>query len=150
MAYWLMKSEPGVYSITDLRKDRKTYWDGIRNYLARNNMREMKKGDKAFFYHSNAAPSAVVGVMKIVGEAYADPQQFQKNSKYYDSKATKHDPRWSVVDVKFEKNLDKPVTLNTIKKVPALKDMDLLRLGRLSVGSVTAAEWKTILKLGTG
>lgn len=149
MAYWLMKSEPDVYSFDDLKKDKKTHWDGVRNYMARNNMRMMKKGDSAFFYHSNAAPPAVVGIVKVVKEAYPDPNQFDKSSKYYDPKATPEAPRWDVVEVKFERRLDHPVPLDVIKQIPALKDMDLLKLGRLSVGKVTSAEWKTIVKLGT-
>ena len=99
--YWLMKSEPDAYSIETLEKEKETIWDGIRNYQARNFMRKMEIGDQAFFYHSNCKPPGIVGLMKIVGKNIIDPTQFDKNSKYYDSKSDKLKPRWDCVKVKF-------------------------------------------------
>lgn len=133
MNYWLVKSEPFKYSWEQFQKDGKTFWDGVRNYAARNNLREMKKGDQVFFYHSNEG-LAIVGIAEVVKEAYQDP--------------TTEDANWVVVDLKPLKSLPKPVTLDTIKNDPAFENMDLVRLSRLSVGKVTAAEYKKILKLG--
>ncbi len=132
MAYWLMKSEPFKYSWDQLVKDKKTFWDGVRNYGARNNLRSMKKGDLAFFYHSNEGVE-IVGIMQIVREAYQDP--------------TSDDPNWVAVDVKPHQKLKKPVPLAAIKAEKKLANMALVRLGRLSVQPVTSEEWELVLKM---
>lgn len=147
--YWLMKTEPDSYSIDDLERDRKTAWDGIRNYQARNMIRDdMRPGDRAFFYHSSCEVPAIVGIMKIASRAYADPGQFDRNSKYFDPKSTPEEPRWFVVDVTFERKLKRPVTLREIKDHPALKDFLLTRRGnRLSVLPVGESHWKLLQSL---
>src|SRR5579872_1762576 len=125
MNYWLMKSEPDAFSIYDLQKKGVAGWDGVRNYQARNFMRTMKKGDRAFFYHSSTIPPAIVGTMAIVREAYPDPTQFDKKSDHYDPVSTREKQRWSQVDVKFLALFSKSLTLVEIRKVPALKEMVL-------------------------
>jgi len=151
MAYWLMKSEPDVYSIDHLRSQkRKTdYWDGIRNYQARNFMRDqMKKGDLAFFYHSNCAEPAVVGIMEIACTAYPDHTAFNSNEKYFDAKSDPDNPRWLMVDVRFKKKFKNPVTLQSIKAQKKLGDMRLVQRGnRLSILPVAALEWRHIVKM---
>ncbi len=132
MAYWLIKSEPFKYSWDQFVNDGVTFWDGVRNYGARNNLRSMKKGDLAFFYHSNEGLE-IVGIAKVVKESYQDP--------------TTDDPAWLVVDFKPHKKLKKPVSLAQVKATPALANMALIRLGRLSVQPVTEKEWGEILKL---
>lgn len=132
MAYWLIKSEPEKYNWEQLEKDKKTFWDGVRNYAARNNLKAMKKGDLAFFYHSNEGKE-IVGIAKIVKEAYQDP--------------TTTDAAWVVVDVAPVKKLKHPVTLAQIKAIPELASMDLVRLVRLSVQTVKPEEWDRILTL---
>jgi predicted RNA-binding protein with PUA-like domain len=132
MAYWLLKSEPFKYSWEQLLQDRKTFWDGVRNYAARNNLRTMKKSDLAFFYHSNEG-LAIVGICKIVREAYQDP--------------TTTEEAWVAVDVAPVKTLRHPVSLAQIKAEPALAQMALLRLSRLSVQPVTEAEWQAVLEM---
>lgn len=134
MNHWLMKSEPEVFSISDLRLKGVAGWDGVRNYQARNYLRAMRKGDLALFYHSNARPPAAVGVMEIAREAYPDPTSLEDAS------------HWSQVDVRFLKEFPEPLSLDKIKAIPALKDMVLLKRGRLSVQPVTASEWAAILK----
>ncbi|MBZ0098108.1 MAG: EVE domain-containing protein [Taibaiella sp.] len=133
MNYWLVKSEPFKYSWEQFVKDKKTHWDGVRNYAARNNLRDMQKGDQVFFYHSNEG-LAIVGIAEVVKTAYQDP--------------TTDDPNWVVVDLKPVKAMPKPVTLEAIKADKDLANMDLVRLGRLSVGKVTAAEYKKVCKMG--
>lgn len=133
MNYWLVKSEPFKYSWDQFVKDGKTHWDGVRNYAARNNLKAMAKGDHVFFYHSNEG-LAIVGIAEVVKTAYQDP--------------TTDDPNWVVVDLKPYKALPKPVTLETIKPDPAFADMDLVRLSRLSVGTVKPDVYKKILKMG--
>jgi predicted RNA-binding protein with PUA-like domain len=133
MNYWLVKSEPSKYSWDQLVKDKKTFWDGVRNYAARNNLRAMKKGDHVFFYHSNEG-LAIVGIAEVAKEAYQDP--------------TTDDPNWVVVELKPVKPMPKPVTLTDIKAETSLADMDLVRLSRLSVGAVKADEYKKVLKMG--
>lgn len=146
--YWLMKSEPDVYSIDDLKKEKSAYWDGVRNFQARNNMRAMKLGDGVFFYHSNADPKAIVGIARVCKEAYPDFTQFDKKSKYYERRATEEKPYWFMVDVEFVEKLETPWSLEMLREVPELEEMALLRRGqRLSVQSVTPAEWKKICKL---
>ncbi len=133
MNYWLVKSEPFKYSWEQFVKDKKTHWDGVRNYAARNNLKAMAKGDHVLFYHSNEG-LAIVGIAEVVKTAYQDP--------------TTDDPNWVVVDLKPLKAIPKPVTLADIKATPALKDMDLVRLSRLSVGTVKPEEYKLIMKMG--
>lgn len=132
MAYWLIKSEPFKYSWDQFVQDGQTFWDGVRNYGARNNLRAMKKGDLAFFYHSNEGV-AIVGIAKVVKEHYPDP--------------TTDNPAWLVVDFKPVKKLKKAVPLDAIKKDKRLADMDLVRLGRLSVQTVKPHEWDIIMEM---
>lgn len=133
MNYWLVKSEPFKYSWEQFVKDKKTHWDGVRNYAARNNLKAMAKGDHVLFYHSNEG-LAIVGIAEVVKTAYQDP--------------TTDDPNWVVVDLKPLKSIPEPVTLADIKATPVLKNMDLVRLSRLSVGTVKPEEYKIILKMG--
>ena len=149
MNYWLMKTEPEAYSWDDLKnKPNSTdFWDGVRNYQARNFMRDMKVGDKVFFYHSQINPPAIVGIATVVREAYPDPTQFDPESKYFDPKSKTDDPRWSVVDIRSEAEFADPVTLPELRDIPDLEEMVLLRKGsRLSVQPVTEKEWKIITK----
>ena len=148
-----MKSEPDCFSINDLKKlpKKTTMWDGVRNYQARNIMRdEMQKGDQVFFYHSNAKPPCIVGVCEIsTKEAYPDPTQFDPKSEYFDEKSSEENPRWWLVDVKYKEELN-PVPLEAIKANPKLKDMKLVQRGaRLSVQPVAKAEWNEILKMSS-
>ena len=133
MKYWLVKSEPSVYSWEQFQKDKKTFWNGVRNYAARNNMREMKKDDEVLFYHSNEGME-IVGIAKVIKEAYQDP--------------TTEDKNWVVVDLKPVKRLKTPVTLSQVKKEPQLANMELVKNSRLSVQKVTDDEWKIIMKSG--
>ncbi len=148
--YWLFKSEPDAYSIDDMERDGVEPWDGIRNYQARNLLRdEIKKGDGVLFYHSRVAPMAVVGVCEVVGEGAPDETQFDPEAKYFDPKSDPENPRWFWVHIRFQERLPRPVTLKEVKEDPALQDMMLVRKGsRLSIQPVSAAEWKHILKLG--
>lgn len=132
MNYWLVKSEPSVYSWEQFKKDKKTYWNGVRNYAARNNMREMKNNDEVLFYHSNEGME-IVGIAKVVKESYQDP--------------TTEDKNWVVVDLKPVKKLKAPVTLAQVKKEPKLANMELVKNSRLSVQKVSADEWELIMKM---
>lgn len=147
MAFWLMKSEPDAYSIDDLKRDKREPWDGIRNYQARNMMRDdMRVGDKVFFYHSNCKEPGVVGIMKIASKPYPDPTQFDPDTKYYDAKSDPDNPRWILVDVAYVKKLKRTITLSEIKAHPELDEMILTRKGnRLSIMPVTEDEWEIIL-----
>lgn len=149
--YWLMKSEPDEFSIDDLinSKDGTTCWEGIRNYQARNFMRDsMKLNDGVLFYHSRTDPLAVVGTMNVASDPYPDPTQFNPESKYFDSKSTQMNPRWILVDVTFTAKFDPPVKRDTIRETPGLEDMMLVKKGsRLSVQPVTEMEWKIIHEL---
>lgn len=147
MKYWLMKSEVTDYSIDDMARDQSTDWTGVRNYQARNFMRdEMSPGDLAFFYHSNAEPSGIAGVIRISGPAKPDLTQFDRKSKYYDETATKDKPRWMLRHVEFVKKLNF-ISLDQIRKIPACKNMLILQKGtRLSITPVTADEWKALTK----
>jgi predicted RNA-binding protein with PUA-like domain len=149
MAYWLMKSEPDVYSIENLERDGREPWDGIRNYQARNFMRdEMKIGDLAFFYHSNCDVPGITGTMSIASEPYDDPTQFDKKSKYFDPKSSKDKPRWQLVDVAFESRFERTISLAELKANAKLADMRLVQKGnRLSIMPVTKKEWGLILKM---
>ena len=149
--YWLMKSEPDAFSLEDLKKSPKktTSWEGVRNYQARNIMRdEMKKGDGVLFYHSKTKEPAVVGLATVVKESYPDHTQFDPESPYFDAKATPENPRWFMVDVKYKSQLKSQVTLAQIKQTKALAKMVLVNRGRLSVQPVTQKEWDFILKMG--
>lgn len=150
MRYWLMKSEPGCYSIDDLRKDRRTEWDGVRNYQARNFMRDdMKKGDIAFFYHSNANPPGIAGVATIVKESHIDESAFDKNDKHYDPKSNKEKPLWFLVDIAYKKKFKELITLDEIKNDPHLKGVLVAQRGqRLSVMPVSDKHGKYLLKKG--
>lgn len=149
--YWLMKTEPNVYSIHDLAKEKKktTHWDGVRNYQARNFMRdEMKIGDRVLIYHSNADPPGIAGTAKIVRESYPDFTSWDKKDKHYDPKSTQDNPRWFMVDIQLDEIFDEQIPLPTLREVKALKDMELLRKGsRLSVQPVRKKEFDAILKL---
>jgi predicted RNA-binding protein with PUA-like domain len=140
-----MKSEPDVFGIDDLARKRVEGWNGVRNYQARNFMRAMKKGDRAFFYHSNAAPPGIAGVMEIAREAYPDPTQFDPKSDYYEPRATSARPVWDQVDVRFVSKLARLLSLDELRGMPALRDMVLLKRSRLSVQPVTPSEWKSII-----
>ena len=147
--YWLMKSEPTSYSIDDLKSGNTTLWDGVRNYQARNLMREMRVGDQALFYHSNAEPPAVAGIMEISGLAEPDPTQFDPKDSHYDPKATPGNPIWYGVRVKFKKKFARPISLAEIREHKALQTMVLLKRSRLSVQPVTEKEFKIISELGS-
>jgi predicted RNA-binding protein with PUA-like domain len=150
--HWLVKSEPLVFSIDDLAKskNRTTYWDGVRNYQARNFMRDdMKKGDYVLFYHSNAEPNAVVGVCKVVKEGYPDFTAFDPEDKHFDPKSKQDAPTWIMVDIQLVKKFKTPVTLADIKENSKLQEMKLVQRGnRLSVMPVSKKEFSEILKMG--
>ncbi len=151
MAYWLMKSEPEEFGIDDLesRADKTEPWDGVRNYQARNMMRdEMKVGDLAFFYHSNCETPGIVGIVKIAREGYPDPTAFDPEDDHYDPKSDPDNPRWYLVDVEFVRKLKRVIPLSDLKAEQALKGMALVRRGnRLSVMPVTKRQWKHILEM---
>jgi len=151
MKYWLMKSEPSCFSIDDLAKSKNktTHWDGVRNYQARNFLRdEIKKGDKVLFYNSNADPNAVVGICEVVKEGYPDFTAFDPEERHFDAKSNKEEPTWFMVDIKLEKKFNKPITLTDIKANIKLKDMKLVQRGnRLSVMPVTKAEFDEIIRM---
>ena len=144
-----MKSEPDVYSIDNLAKDGREMWDSIRNYQARNMMRDdMRIGDEIFFYHSNCKEPGIVGIMKVASEPYPDPIQFDKKSRYFDEKSSKDNPRWILVDVEFVRKLSRNITLTEIKGEKSLEDMILTRRGnRLSIMPVEKKHWNKILSL---
>lgn len=149
--YWLMKSEPGEFSIDDLsaRPSKTEPWDGVRNYQARNIMRdEMKPGDQAFFYHSACEEPGIVGIVRIASDSYPDPTAFDPQDKHYDPKSDRDDPRWFLVDVEFVRKLKRPISLRELKQHEALSDMVLLRRGnRLSVMPVSEDHWRYVLEL---
>lgn len=149
MNYWLMKSEPDVFSIDDLARKQISPWDGVRNYQARNYMRDsMRIGDGVLFYHSSCAEPGVVGIARIASAARPDPSQFDPRSEYHDAKATPEQPRWCLVDVAFVRKLRGVIRLERIKQEPALARMPLVQRGsRLSITPVTAAEWNYLLSL---
>ena len=148
--YWLFKSEPNVFSFDDLVKSPKktTYWDGVRNYQARNLLRdEIKEGDEVLYYHSRIDPMCIAGTATVVRSGYPDPTQFDKKSKYFDSKASPENPRWFVVDIQAKQKFSAPLTREALKEIPELDGMMLLQKGsRLSVQPVESHEWKAILK----
>ncbi|WP_413172860.1 EVE domain-containing protein [Anabaena azotica] len=144
--YWLMKSEPEVYSITDLQQQRETIWDGVRNYQARNFLRQMQLGDLAFFYHSNTNSPGIVGLMRIIKTGIADPTQFEPTSKYYDPKSSLESPRWQTVGVEFVETFSNPILLSILKEKFSSDELLLVRPGnRLSVMPVSLAVAKKIL-----
>ena len=148
--YWLMKSEPSAFSIDDLMNApaQTTCWDGVRNYQARNFMRDMAIGDQVLFYHSNADPPAVVGIAEIVKTAYPDPTQFDKKNTHYDPQSERSSPRWDMVNIRHVRRFSRPLTLDQLRKETKLKEMVLLRKGsRLSVQPVSPQEWEHILSL---
>lgn len=149
MNYWLMKSEPEAFSIDDLKKMKRDCWDGVRNYQVRNMMRDdMKKGDLAFFYHSNAKPPGIVGVMEVVKEAYPDHTAFDPEDHHYDPKSDPDNPRWLMIDVQFKQKFKSMVSLDQLRHTKGLEDMLVVRKGsRLSVTPITSKEWKIILAL---
>ena len=150
--YWLIKSEPSVFSIEDLKKSKNqtTFWDGVRNYQARNFLRDdMKKGERVLFYYSNTDPNAVVGICEVVKEGYADHTQFDPENKHFFPSADPQNPIWFMVDVKFVKKFKRPVTLQEIKENSKLQNMKLIKRGnRLSVMPVEKAEFDEIVKMG--
>jgi predicted RNA-binding protein with PUA-like domain len=149
MNYWLMKSEPDTFSIDDLKRKGKEAWDGVRNYQARNYMRDgMRVGDKVFFYHSNCAVPGIAGIASVATAAYPDPSQFDPKSQYFDAGAKREDPRWMLVDVKFVRKLKRVISLEELKGIDELADMALVRKGnRLSVMPVSKPHWDYILTL---
>jgi len=149
--YWLMKSEPDTYSFQDLERDGRTHWDGVRNYVARNRLREMKEGDRVFFYHSRQDPPGIVGIAEVVRTAYPDPSQFDEVSLYHDAKADPEDPRWVMVDVAPVEALPAVVSLHEMKDNPKLDDMAVTQRGqRVSVLPVTRDEWDEVLRMAKG
>lgn len=146
--YWLMKSEPEVYGIDHLARDKKGHWDGVRNFTARNNMKQMKIGDRVLFYHSSTDPIGVAGVARVCREAYPDFTQWDKKSDYYEPKATKEKPYWYMVDVEFVEKFPHFVSMDEIKGQPELEDMVLLKRGRLSVQPVAKKQFEIICRLG--
>jgi predicted RNA-binding protein with PUA-like domain len=151
MNHWLLKSEPDVFSITDLaRRPRRTeHWDGVRNYQARNYLRDgMRRGDQAFFYHSNCAVPGIAGIVTIVREGYPDFTALDPRSPYYDPAASPENPRWYMVDVRHQRTFKRVISLQELRQCPALAGMPLLMRGtRLSVMPVTSAQWAAILAL---
>ncbi|MFQ5529129.1 MAG: EVE domain-containing protein [Gemmatimonadota bacterium] len=143
-----MKSEPTTYSIDDLERDGCTCWEGVRNYQARNLMREMSTGDRVLFYHSNAKPPCVVGEARVTREAYPDYFAQDPDSRYFDEKATPDDPRWFMVDVAFVRKLPSPVALDALKSATGLENMVVTKRSRLSVQPVTPAEFDIVCTLG--
>ena len=150
VAHWLVKSEPNAFSIDDLKDQKRTTWEGVRNFQARNSLRAMAKGDLVLYYHSNCDVPAVVGVAKVVRTAYPDPTQFDPTSHYFDATSKLLDPRWSMVDVGFVKKLKRPVSLTELKEEHGghLGDFALTRKGnRLSVLPVTPEQFEYIVNL---
>jgi predicted RNA-binding protein with PUA-like domain len=147
--YWLMKSEPEVYSIDDLARDGTTHWDGVRNYQARNFMRDdMRPGDGVLFYHSNAKPPGVAGVAEVVRAGYPDHTARDPESRYFDPRASDADPRWYMVDIRFVLKFQDFVPLSTLRTTPGLEEMLAVTKSRLSVQPVTRAEFEIVKGLG--
>jgi predicted RNA-binding protein with PUA-like domain len=149
MRHWLFKSEPDSYSIEDLRRDGSTFWDGVRNYQARNFMRDdVRVGDPVLFYHSNSEPLGVAGIARVSREAYPDPTALDPESPYFDPKAGSDDPRWYMVDVEFVEAFPRVVPLDEIRAAPGLEKMPLVNKSRLSVQPVSPGEFDAIVALG--
>ena len=147
---WLMKSEPYVYSIDDLKRDGSTCWEGVRNYQARNLMREMEVGDAVLFYHSNAKPPGVAGLARVARTAYPDHFAWEEGHKYFDAKSSPEDPRWWMVDVEYVDTLPRMVPLNELKEEPGLENMVVTRRSRLSVQPVADDEYEIVVRMGGG
>lgn len=148
MSYWLMKSEPSVYSIDDLQKDGFSYWEGVRNYQARNFMEEMRNGDLAIFYHSNGSPSGAAGICRICQEAIPDSTAWDPSSAYYDRRSSPEKPIWMMVEVEFVEKFPKLISLKDLRKIPELNSFKLLEKGsRLSVMPVEPQHFEIIRKL---
>lgn len=148
MRYWLMKTEPYAYSIDDLEADGVTHWDGVRNYQARNLMRDqMEVGDQVLFYHSQLRPPGVVGLAEVVTEAYPDHTSWDPGSKYFDPKSTPDEPRWFMVDVAFVEKFDRMVSIDEMRERPELEGMVLLNRSRLSVQPVTPDEFAAVVEM---
>lgn len=149
MKYWLMKSEPSVYAMDDLQRDKRTSWGGVRNYQVRNMFRDdFSRGDLAFFYHSSCAEPGILGTMTVVGKAYPDPAQFDPDSEYFDPRSKWESPSWLAVDVRFQRRFRQPLSLDVLRHFPGLEGLLILRRGnRLSVTPVTEAEAQSILSL---
>ncbi len=150
MRYWLLKSEPGCYSLEDLQKDTKTSWGGIRNYQARNFLRdEMKKGDLCLFHYSNAEPAGVMGICEVTKEGYPDPTQFDTKDDHYDADSDMKDPRWFAVDVAYAETFKRLVSIGEMRGNPKMKHMKLLEKGsRLSVLPVSKTEFEEVVRMG--
>lgn len=150
MPYWLVKSEPTTFSFDDLlaSPNKTTTWDGVRNLRARNYLRDMKLGDRVFFYHSSTSPQAIVGICEVTRSAYPDPTAFDRKHDHYDPKSKADSPTWFMVDLKAIAPLPRPVTLAEVKQRSELSQMLLVRVGRLSVTPLTPEEWKTICSMG--
>jgi predicted RNA-binding protein with PUA-like domain len=147
--YWLMKSEPDVYSFEDLKRDGTTYWEGVRNYQARNFLRDaIKEGDGVLFYHSRHKPMCIMGTALVKKEGYPDTTQFDPKSLYFDAKSQADAPRWFRVDICYEESFKRPVTLDELKEIKGLEEMVLLNRSRLSVQPVRPKEWGIITRLG--
>jgi predicted RNA-binding protein with PUA-like domain len=144
---WLMKSEPDAFSIDDLKAEKRAPWDGVRNYQARNNMRQMQVGDLVLFYHSNAKPPGVVGIARVCKEAYPDHTAWDPKSKYHDPKSTPEAPRWEMVDVEYVETLPRMVSLEALKADPKLEGMVVTQRSRLSVTPVDTVHFRHVLKL---
>jgi predicted RNA-binding protein with PUA-like domain len=148
--YWLVKSEPEVFSFDDLlaKPDKTTFWDGVRNYTARTFMREgMKLGDQVFFYHSNAEPSAIIGICEVVREGYVDHTALDRKNPHFDPGSDPEDPKWFMVDLRAVRALPRPIPLPELRARKELAGMALLRIGRLSVSPVRAEEWNVIMEM---
>jgi len=148
-ALWLMKSEPDVFGIDDLAKKKTEGWNGVRNYQARNFMKAMKLGDRVLFYHSNAKPSGVAGVAEVSRLAYPDATQFDPKNDYYEPRATKENPVWFQVDLRFVSKLARLVPLDELRGMPELEGMMLFKRSQLSIQPVTPQQWKAIVKRGS-
>ena len=147
-SYWLLKSEPGSYSIDDLQREGVACWDGVRNYMARNNLMAMQIGDLGFFHHSSADPPGIAGICEVVRESYPDHTQFDPESKYFDPKATPDNPRWFMPDVRFVRKFERLISISEVRQTPGLEDMMLVQRGsRLSVQPVRDSEWEIICDL---
>lgn len=145
--YWLMKSEPGSYSIDDLERDGTTHWEGVRNYQARNLMREMAEGDMVLFYHSNADPPGVAGVARVEGAARPDPYSWDPDSRYFDPKSSPEEPRWWMVDISFVEKLPRLVPLAELKADSSLQGMLVTGKSRLSVQPVEPSDFQRVVDL---
>jgi len=147
MAYWLLKTEPTTFGIDDLAQKEVEHWDGVRNFQARNNLRAMRLGEEAFFYHSSTGEPGIAGICKVVREAYPDESQFDPKSKYFDPRAQHEKPRWWMPDVGFVEKFPRVITLAELRTIPGLEEMVLLNRSRLSVQPVLEDEWRIILQL---